>query len=251
MTTEGAVEAAGTEPAGAEPAGAEPAGAPAGTGRAGTAATAGERRRGRPPKAQAGDTKAALLRAALDLFAERGYEGTSVRAIARSVGLSESVLYAHFENKRAIFEAVLGQLGPASAIEILDTADSALTTDPGEFIRILVDQIIEDWVSPPSRQLVSLMTRDGLIHDPALTTGISTAVGRLAALFDRWIRNGQIPAELGSPLDLAYALMAPIGLARVLWLHNGAKPEEIAAARERSARHAEFFAKAVFSEANG
>jgi len=215
-------------------------------------ATASERRRGRPPKAQAGDTKAALLRAALDLFAERGYEGTSVRAIARAVGLSEGGLYAHFENKRAIFEAVLGQLGPTSVIDILDTADSTLTgTDPGDIIRILVDQIIEDWASPPSRQMVSLMTRDGLIHDPALTTGISTTVGRLAELFGRWIRNGQMPADLGSPLDLAYALMAPIGLARVLWLHNGAKPEEIAAARERSARHAEFFVTAVFAGGNG
>jgi NAD(P) transhydrogenase len=217
-----------------------------------TESVSGERRRGRPPKAQAGATKAALLRAALDLFAERGYEGTSVRAIARAVGLSESVLYAHFENKRAIFEAVLGQLGPVSAIQILDSADPGLAgEDPAGFILTLVDQIAQEWSSPPSRQLISLMTRDGLIHDPALMAGIFNAVGKLAALFDRWIRDGRIPADAGSPQDLAYALMAPVGLARVLWLHNDAKPEEIAAARERSARHAEFFVTAVFGSRAG
>src|SRR5512146_2504923 len=77
------------------------------TGRRGltmTATTSGAsgRRRGRPPKADAGDTKELLLQAALALFAEKGFEGTSVRDIARSVGLSESVLYAHFDSKRAI-----------------------------------------------------------------------------------------------------------------------------------------------------
>jgi len=60
--------------------------------------TSSGRRRGRPPKAAAGDTKEELLQAALALFAAKGYEGTSVRDIARSVGLSESVLYAHFES---------------------------------------------------------------------------------------------------------------------------------------------------------
>ena len=82
-------------------------------------ATGAGRRRGRPPKAEAGDTKDALLQAALGLFAEKGYEGTSVRAIAREVGLSESVLYAHFDSKRAIFDAVLAELGAASAVAVL------------------------------------------------------------------------------------------------------------------------------------
>jgi len=40
--------------------------------------------------------------------------------------------------------------------------------------------------------------------------------------------------------------MAPVALARVLWLHNGARPEEIESARERASRHAELFIRAVF-----
>src|ERR1700730_11096107 len=70
------------------------------------------RRPGRPRRVEPGDAKAALLAAALTLFARHGYAGTSIRAIAREVGLSESVLYAHFDSKRAIFEAVLAQLCP-------------------------------------------------------------------------------------------------------------------------------------------
>jgi hypothetical protein len=37
-----------------------------------------------------------------------------------------------------------------------------------------------------------------------------------------------------------------VALARVLWLHTGARPEEIEAARERAARHAELFIRTVF-----
>src|SRR4030081_2100723 len=81
------------------------------------------RRRGRAPKAEAGDTKGALLRAGLGLFAEEGYAGTSGRAIGRAVGLRESVLYAHFDGKRAIFDAVLAELGPRSAIALLEDLD--------------------------------------------------------------------------------------------------------------------------------
>lgn len=213
------------------------------TDQAGAAGSVAGRRRGRPPKAAAADTKAELMRAALNLFAAHGYEGTSVRAIARAVGLSESVLYAHFESKRAIFEAVLARLGPLSAIGLLEAGDPG---DPPAFIRSLVARAMEDWSSPQSRQLISLMAQDDLIHDPALVTSIGAAVGALAGLFERWIESGQVAAGLGTPWDLAYALMSPIALARVLWLHNGAKPGEIAAARDRAIRHAEFFVRAVF-----
>lgn len=186
------------------------------------------------------------MRAALNLFAAHGYEGTSVRAIARAVGLSESVLYAHFDSKRAIFEAVLAQLGPLSAVSLLDVGDPS---DPPAFILSLIARAMDDWSSPQSRQLISLMAHDDLIHDPALVSSIGVAVGALAGLFEQWIEAGQVAADLGSPMELAYALMSPVALARLLWQHNGAKPGEIAAARDRANRHAEFFVRAVFPPA--
>jgi AcrR family transcriptional regulator len=165
------------------------------------------RRRGRPPKAEAGDTKGALLRAALALFAEKGYEGTSVRAIARAVGLSESVLYAHFDGKRAIFDAVLAELGPRSAIALLEDLDpDQADADPPTFIRAVVARGMEEWDTPEARQLISLMAQDGLIHDPALTAAILTALRGLAELFGRWIAAGRLSPDLGSPLDLACAI---------------------------------------------
>src|SRR5215469_8554296 len=109
------------------------------------------RRRGRPPKDSAGDTKEELLQAALTLFAAHGYAGTSVRDIARSVGLSESVLYAHFDGKRAIFDAVFARLGRLSAVQVLD--ELGADRDPPEVLRSLVAYAMAEWSAPPARQL--------------------------------------------------------------------------------------------------
>lgn len=219
-----------------------------------TAATSGTsgatgalgRRRGRPPKADAADTKELLLQAALALFAEKGYEGTSVRDIARSVGLSESVLYAHFDSKRAIFDAVFARLGPLSATAALNDLLPEADADPPGFLRSLVDRLVTEWSSPAARQLISLMSHDNMLHSTRLREGITASLGGLAEVFARWMAEGRVDSELGSPRDLAYALIAPVALARVLWLHDGATPREIEAVREQAARHGDLFIAAVF-----
>ena len=52
-------------------------------------------------------TRARILDAALDLFARHGFAGTSVRQLARAVGLRESSLYNHFASKEAIYHALI------------------------------------------------------------------------------------------------------------------------------------------------
>lgn len=46
--------------------------------------------------------------------------------------------------------------------------------------------------------------------------------------------------------DLAYALVAPLAQARLLWLHADATAQDRRTALDRGARHAELFASAVF-----
>lgn len=48
-----------------------------------------------------------LLQAALDLFSENGFEGTSIRDIAKTLGVSVSVVYHYFENKEGLWSAIL------------------------------------------------------------------------------------------------------------------------------------------------
>lgn len=51
-------------------------------------------------------TKEKILKVASALFSEQGYKNTSVRKIASEVGIRESALYNHFQNKEEIFLTV-------------------------------------------------------------------------------------------------------------------------------------------------
>ena len=59
-----------------------------------------------------------LLQAALELFAENGYEGTCTRHVAEHTGVTEAVLFKHFPTKQDLFQAVLQHFGPGQVIRL-------------------------------------------------------------------------------------------------------------------------------------
>lgn len=83
------------------------------TGRRAAAAPKARRsRKPRPPgrpRAGAGDAvpREEILEAALEVFAEVGYEGTSILQLTRQLGVSHNLLHARFGSKREIWEAAV------------------------------------------------------------------------------------------------------------------------------------------------
>ncbi|MGD6745684.1 TetR/AcrR family transcriptional regulator [Streptomyces sp. BH106] len=57
--------------------------------------------------ARSQERRAEILRAALDVIAERGYRGASLAAVAERVGLTQQGLLHHFPTKEALLVAVL------------------------------------------------------------------------------------------------------------------------------------------------
>lgn len=53
------------------------------------------------------NTKDRILYISLELFAQKGFSGVSVRDIASKVGVRESALYKHFKNKQAILDSIM------------------------------------------------------------------------------------------------------------------------------------------------
>lgn len=52
------------------------------------------------------ERRAAILAAVRRLFAERGFHGTTTRALAAAAGVSEALLFKHFPDKEALFSAM-------------------------------------------------------------------------------------------------------------------------------------------------
>lgn len=64
-------------------------------------------------------TRASLLQAARALFVDNGYNDTSTPEIVAAAGITRGALYHHFEDKRALFRAIVTEeaVAVASAIE--------------------------------------------------------------------------------------------------------------------------------------
>lgn len=61
-------------------------------------------RAGRPKSEEKAD---AILCAASDLFLTKGFQGTSMDAVAKRAGVSKQTVYSHFENKEELFKACI------------------------------------------------------------------------------------------------------------------------------------------------
>jgi AcrR family transcriptional regulator len=73
----------------------------------GSAGPAGIRARRRAPALPPEERRPLVLDAALTVFLERGYDGASMEAIARAVGVTKPVLYSCYTSKPELFKALL------------------------------------------------------------------------------------------------------------------------------------------------
>jgi len=104
--------------------------------------------------------KEKILDVATSLFAECGYEGTSMNDVAERAGMRKASLFYHFTTKDALYEAVLDRLvasfaaplgaaysGDGTFAERLERAADALTTVLGEqpFAARLLFREAMDW----------------------------------------------------------------------------------------------------------
>jgi AcrR family transcriptional regulator len=71
-----------------------------------------------------------VLDAALELFLERGYEGTSMDAVARAAGVTKPVVYACFAGKEELFRALLRREEERILAEIQAAFDGSDLSDP-------------------------------------------------------------------------------------------------------------------------
>jgi AcrR family transcriptional regulator len=94
-------------------------------------------------------TRQRLLTDATRLFAERGYEDTSIEAILHEAGVSRGSLYHHFGSKEALFEAVLAALLEETGRQTVVAAEgatdavSALRAGCRAWVRLARDPVVQ------------------------------------------------------------------------------------------------------------
>lgn len=117
-------------------------------------AEVGAPRRGRP-----GHDQEAVLRTAVDLFNEQGYDGTSMGDLARALGVSKSAIYHHVPSKTHLLSQALDE-ALDGLTEVLDEASRH-------------DEAIRDGVGATAyerlRRAVRMSVEVLVEHQPAVT----------------------------------------------------------------------------------
>jgi AcrR family transcriptional regulator len=154
------------------------------------------RPRGRPPAGEPSLPTDRLLEAALDAFADKGYDGTSVRELARSLGVSHNLIPQRIGTKEELWRRAVdqgfGQLAAALA--------TALVDDPGDDLarlRALVVRFVEANAARPAllRIITQEAARPGPRFDHLFTNYIDPLRIFGADLMARLRANGQLRTD--------------------------------------------------------
>ncbi|WP_406438999.1 TetR family transcriptional regulator [Streptomyces sp. NBC_00631] len=162
--------------------------------------SAGTRRRGRPPRTEAADTRDRILVAAREEFSERGYEKTSVRGIAKAAGVDSALIHHYFGTKEQVFEAAIS-VAFAPALN----APAAIAEGPLDGVgERLTRFIFGIWENPTTRTPLLAIVRSAVNNDTA------------AAVFRRLI-SSQLLRRIAGQLDLPDAeLRAELAAAQLI-----------------------------------
>ena len=95
------------------------------------------------PRDERGVLAARILREARASFAERGYAGTTVRAVARAADVDPALVYHYYGSKEGLLDAATTP--PQS---FLDQIVTAWQTPQGELGEQLVRQMLRNWENP-------------------------------------------------------------------------------------------------------
>ena len=150
-----------------------------------------------------------IIQAAFQLFAERGFYGVSISDVAEAAGLVKSSIYHHFENKEALYLAVLSETCDSISAE-MDTCAQGNRWQTRLHQAMLA---LARAMGPKSQSLGLIM--QGISHAPSSTKQnrqiVSTLRQKMAAVITREIANGIRAGDL-KPLDLELTTTCLIGL---------------------------------------
>jgi AcrR family transcriptional regulator len=162
--------------------------------------------RGRRPGAST--SRADILAAARELFAQQGYERASMRAIARRAGVDPALIVHFFGSKEGLLkEAVTPPVDPAQVI-----GGALAGVAPDRMGEGLVRAVVTVWDTPAVNPVLTSMFRTAVSHELAMTylrqSLQATVVAAVSALVDDG--SGQRRAQLVA------AQMAGLAAARYL-----------------------------------
>lgn len=184
------------------------------------------RRRGRPSRkaaAEGPDARTRILEAARTEFAERGYDRTSIRGIARAAGVDAALVHHYFGTKDEVFAAAVEvTFEPALVVH------TVLGGPPEGLGERLARFFLSVWEDPATRSPLLAILRSALTHEAAAKVlrefVLRRLLERIAAELD--VPDATFRAELAASHMIGIATLRYMIRAEPL---ASADPEDIVA----------------------
>ena len=194
------------------------------------------------------DEVAALKRertiaAAVELFYERGYENTTLDAVAERLGVTKPFIYAYFSSKAELLAEICGR-GISSSLAAVDNA-LAMDAGPTATLQILSESFVASVLD--NQKHIAVLTREEKNLDPADYARINEKRRqfdhRLTALLRQGVEAGEFDVAdphlaslaIGGLVSWAYVWYRPAGrlsvpnlsaeMAKLILALAGAKPK--------------------------
>jgi TetR/AcrR family transcriptional regulator len=204
----------------------------------------GRKRTGRPPAAEAPASLTDILSAALRVFSEKGFDGTSVGALNRELGVSHNLMHRRFGSKEALWYATVDWAFGQIADELAGD-DGLAEPDPLIAARHTIVRFLEVHARHP--EMLRLVDVEGATASPRLDylyeAHVAPLHARLTAplkpLIDRGVL-GEVDVRSLHFL-VAHGGTAPFSLVPFAEMLNPVDPRDSEAVRE----HAEFVADMI------
>jgi AcrR family transcriptional regulator len=149
--------------------------------------------------AQGRATRGQLIEVATRLFAEQGYEGTSIEAVLAAAGVSRGALYHHFPGKEALFEAVVVAVSDQVTVDL--AAAVGRRTDPVDAMRTAALAWIGLAADPVIQRVVLVDAPSVLGWERWRDMDGGRTLGTLRAMLQAVSDSGRLPSELVSPFS--------------------------------------------------
>jgi len=140
------------------------------------------------------DRPAEITAAAMQAFAEKGYDATKVEEVAKRAGVSKGLLYLYFKTKEELFKAVVRNFVTPhldSLVHITEATDLSAT----DFLRGPFLKFVTTVPKSPARKLVRLLIAEGPKHPDLIEWYWENVVSRglqaMSTVIEKGVRDGE------------------------------------------------------------
>ena len=160
-----------------------------------------------------------IIGSAVDLFYLHGFEGTSMRNIARSVGCTQAALYYHFRNKEELLYTIVDQFAKDMLLELKSIL--LKKSDPIEKLRETIKGQI--FLMKTRRKEVKISIEDKKFLKAELNELVKESERATYRLYRSLIEELKMDGRL-KQLDTNTAVFGIVGM--INWLYHWYKPEK-------------------------